>query len=344
MNDSAHVREIEARPTGHILWQPSSRSRAPPVQVSPAPPSIRADLRDVGHRQQTSLIVFGRRLLRWDGTLFREVAMRIATWNTNHWQRAHDKGRQARVLGRLTEAGVAVALLQETGPIDEQRGVYKQLSGLRAGADWGTAIVALSSEVAIKPVGLTSSDGHIPTGCVGSSHPGTIAAARVEFQEEAIIVVSVYGRMYDAGNGTSYASTTMHRIISDLAGVLDCGRNSPEVMIGGDFNCTTQWERPRDRLMDASVFERLRAHDMVDLVSEQFPDREKIDCFCAEPASCKHVRTLRHRDKADSRPFQCDYMFASKRLAGRSTISLLDFEDVWAISDHCIVAVDIAAL
>jgi hypothetical protein len=72
------------------------------------------------------------------------------------------------------------------------------------------------------------------------THPGTIAAARVACEDLAIVVVSVYGRMYGAGDGTTYASTTMHRVVSDLASVLDRGRTSPEVLIGGDFNCTTQ--------------------------------------------------------------------------------------------------------
>jgi endonuclease/exonuclease/phosphatase family metal-dependent hydrolase len=136
----------------------------------------------------------------------------------------------------------------------------------------------------------------------------------------------------------------MHRILSDLTPILDRGRGQPEVLIGGDFNCTTQWEVERDRLMDGTVFNRLRAYGLQDLIAERFDAREQLpDCFCPTQTTCTHVRTLRHRDYADSRPFQCDYLFATPALAQACTVSLLDSDDIWATSDHCAVLATTAA-
>lgn len=270
--------------------------------------------------------------------------MRIASWNVGYWQRGARSGYWNSIVRTLREARVDVVLLQETSPVFELEGVFEELSkrpnGLSYG--WGTAVMSLNPNIGIRRIPWVPADGHVPAGSFGCSHPGTVAVAELQVAEQVLTVASVYGRMFDGGNQRSYASTTMHRIISDLVPFLDRHGRIPEVIVGGDFNCTTQWERPRDRLMDSSVFQRLQDHGTVDLLRDRFPDRRVLeDCFCPEAGGCQHVRTLRHGDQKDSRPFQDDYIFASDALAARAAAFVLDTEDVWAISDHCIVGVDL---
>jgi len=270
--------------------------------------------------------------------------MRIASWNLNHWQRTAGPGRWEQVLDVLRSAAIDVALLQETGPPpDHVASHYEPLTGLRAGVDWGTAVVALNGAVTLSPLRWDPVDRNVVSGRFGCTHPGTVAAATVRLGGLTLTAVSVYGRMYAAGNGTKYAPTTMHRIISDLAPVLDDHRSDLPVVVAGDFNCTTQWEIERDRLMDATVFDRLRAHGLVDLLSERFPGRLQLrDCFCFEAGYCRHVRTHRHLNRADSRPFQDDYVFATEALltVGRAFAFTLDNDAVWSLSDHCVVGAE----
>lgn len=270
--------------------------------------------------------------------------MRIASWNVGYWQRGARSGYWDSIVRTLREARVDIVLLQETSPVFELEGVFEELTRRRSGLSygWGTAVMPLNPDIEVRRIPWVPADSHVPLGSYGCSHPGTVAAAELRIGEQVLNVASVYGRMFDGGNDIKYASTTMHRIISDLIPLLDPREGTAEVIIGGDFNCTTQWERLRDRLIDSTVFERLVAHGTVDLLRDRFPDRKPMeDCFCHEVGSCQHVRTLRHLDKADSRPFQDDYLFASDALAARARAFVLDAEEVWTISDHCIVGVDL---
>lgn len=269
--------------------------------------------------------------------------MRVASWNLNHWQRRHEPGRIDVVIALLKERAVDVALLQEVGDLPASLPHdYQRQSQLRAGSDYGTAVVAVNPAAHLEPLTFAPADGAAGTGQLWSSHPGTISAATVSLDGTRLDVVSVYGRMFQAGNGTSYASTTMHRIISDLVSILHPFRGATPVLLAGDFNCTTQWDDARDRAMDATVFQRLEAHQMVDLLKAGSPMRTPLDdCFCPDVGTCDHVRTLRHRDAADSRPFHIDYAFASASVADRCTAALADDDAVWAMSDHCMIVVDV---
>ena len=270
--------------------------------------------------------------------------MRLVSWNLNRWQR-READRWATLASFLRDLDVDVALLQETGPpeVAEDRFVYHRLSGLRAGQDYGTAVVALNSALVFRPLASAPADSHAESGQLWESHPGTIAAAEVKGASGSLILVSVYGRMLQAGNGTTYASTTIHRVISDLVPVLDPGPGAPRAVVAGDFNCTTQWDtRPLDRVMDRSVFARLEDFGLVNLLFEAASDSPPLaDCFCPDAGTpdCLHTRTLRHRDKADSRPYQVDYAFANSSL--RASARVLASEAAWALSDHAPVLVDL---
>lgn len=130
----------------------------------------------------------------------------------------------------------------------------------------------------------------------------------------------------------------MHRVISDLSDLVGSGE---AVLLAGDFNVTTQPYRSGDpagwwRRQDQTVFDRLAALGMIDLVAAHLPEEHRgpEGCPCADPG-CRHVRTTRHMRQATSTPYQNDWAFASTAFAERVTsCRVVDEEVCWAASDH----------
>jgi endonuclease/exonuclease/phosphatase family metal-dependent hydrolase len=124
----------------------------------------------------------------------------------------------------------------------------------------------------------------------------------------------------------------MHRILSDLTPLIE-GDRWRRIVLGGDFNVSTQCDGPQRR-RDATVFARLEALGLVDLLALDKPRRAPLaDCWCDDAGNCKQVHT--HKHNRPDRPWHIDYLFASKDLAPR-LVSCEPFEapDVWSYSDH----------
>jgi exonuclease III len=239
--------------------------------------------------------------------------------------------------------GAQIALLQEVlPPAVGADCLFHAIDDSNPRLRWGTAIVALDAAIRLiehapKPIGTAANTEEVEV-----SHPGTMVVADADIDSGArCTLVCLYGQQIQAANGTKYASTTVHRQISDLAPVLDTSRNQKAaVLVAGDLNVTTQWDASqRDREMDASVFQRMQAHGFRELVTASVAPGHQADCFCPDAGSCQHVRTLRWRNQSDSRPWQTDYAFASPTLA--ATAQVLDDERWWALSDHAPIAIDL---
>jgi hypothetical protein len=268
--------------------------------------------------------------------------VRAVSWNVNHWQR-REPDRWNIVLDGLRQMGAQVALLQEAlPPVNGGRVAFQAIDPQNPRLRWGTAIVAVGEAVTLAPWSLVPLGRAEGPRDVEVSHPGTVVVADVLVDGAPVCtVVSLYGQQVRAGNGTKYASTVVHRQISDLVTLLDSSRNKgARVLVAGDLNVTTQWDtNRRDRQMDASVFARMEAHGFRELVREAVANGHQPDCFCPEAGVCRHVRTLRWRDMADSRPWQTDYAFASATL--QATATVLDEELWWSLSDHAPVIIDV---
>ena len=90
------------------------------------------------------------------------------------------------------------------------------------------------------------------------------------------------------------------------------------------------------RARDATVFARLEAVGLTDLLAANKPAREPLKhCWCDDAGTdrCHHVHT--HKPSNSERPWNNDYLFASRELAARliscGPVSPWD----WALSDHC---------
>lgn len=194
-----------------------------------------------------------------------------------------------------------IALVQEGIPPPGRDGVvWREIGGTRR---WGSGVVSYG--LPMKEVVLLS-----------DSHPGCVAVAELTLPDGSVLTaVSMYGLIDPDG----YATTTVHRIISDLVPVLvEKGR---QVILGGDLNISTQFPSPW-RAQHKTVFERLKAHGLHDCLGKFFPT---------------HVQTQRH--PRSTVPWQNDYLFADRWLFRRlKDCRPVDEPRAWEISSHCPVA------
>jgi exonuclease III len=168
------------------------------------------------------------------------------------------------------------------------------------------------------------------------SHQGASSVADVLLNgRQLFTAVSLYAQWeMMPGGKTMYAGPRLHRMLSDLTGVLACSHRQP-VVLAGDLNVTTQGARSSENEA-AAVFARLRAWRMADCIAHTRMRRAAVkNCQCTDGADCSHVQTFRTGS-------QLDYAFVSE-----SIVSALlhcgtdDTAESWRQSDHCPIVIDL---
>lgn len=254
------------------------------------------------------------------------MSLSIATWNMNHWQGSAAK-REAGWSYLREQLRPDIAMLQETVvPVDIPHPIHRA-EGIDQHRLWGSALVSWKHQ--LTEVTHVKSVYHKAEVELVHTHPGTVAAADVEIKGHApLTVVSIYGMLQQG-----YSITTMHRILSDLTPLFD-SRRYRRIVLGGDFNCSTQLEPPH-RERHRNLFERLKAFGLVDLVAMTADSRPALaNCPCDDDP-CRHVQTHRHNRSGVS--WHDDYLFASEVLAEKVTeVRVIDQEPgAREFSDHC---------
>src|SRR5947209_15052290 len=221
------------------------------------------------------------------------MRMKIVSWNLN----------QEKVPGAwaylAVELQADLALVQVAVPVSSGRAVCRP-SGI-AGRDgkarpWGSAVVALSDDLKITPIGLAEGSwrgrglGLAPLDCVSRGH---VAVARVEAAGLRFTAVSAYGLME-----FGYASGTLLRTIADLEPLLDDPQRGDGVLLAGDWNVGTWWSAEEDAKYasrEAGALRLLRDYGFVDCLDRHLPaDRGRLaGCPCRNGGDCRHVRTFR---------------------------------------------------
>jgi hypothetical protein len=156
------------------------------------------------------------------------AAARANRWNT--------------VLNALRRMGAQVALLQEAlrRRLTDASPFRASTPTVHASAG-GTAIVAVDDAVTLQPWSLVHWAGS-RSPCLGVTPRDDGVADALVDGASVCTVVSLYGEQVRAGNGRTYASTVVHRQISDLVPLLDDSRNKrARVLVAGDLNVPTQW-------------------------------------------------------------------------------------------------------
>ncbi len=272
--------------------------------------------------------------------------MRIVSWNMNNCMRSQAARRQAWDYLR-DEIGADLALVQEASPPGEFASVYNPIDEKKF--NWGSAVVALRPGLKLrarKRVSLT--DCYLTPAAAGElpdSHPGACAVADIldARGRHLFTAVSLYGQWEVMPGQTSkmYACARLHRMISDLTGVLESSKRFP-VVLAGDLNMTTQGEKTQENQATA-VFARLRAWGMTDCIAHTRASRPGLtDCGCPDGDACAHVQTYRHNNRPDSQPKQLDYALISRSLVpAMAGCHVLNDDAGWRFSDHCPVVVDL---
>lgn len=268
--------------------------------------------------------------------------MKVVSWNLN-------QEKTAGAWSYLTDVLHAdLALVQEALPNPSRRSVCRP-SGI-TGRDgrarpWGSAVVALSSDVQITPVGLAEGMwrrrrlGLAPLDCVSRGH---VAIARVESSDLRFTAISAYGLME-----FGYASGTLLRTIADLEPLLDDPSLGDHVLIAGDWNIGTWWSGNEDAKYakrEGGALRLLEGYGFVDCLVRDLPaNRGRLTlCPCEQGDQCRHVKTF--RKSGTERAYQDDYLFATSTLADLVSHAAVDPEWDWAspISDHAPLIADLS--
>jgi hypothetical protein len=251
--------------------------------------------------------------------------MRVVVWNM---------GRQRDSWAELATLGPDVALVQEAvPPVGRGQVVYRPIGGSRP---WGSAVVGFGTEV----TEVTHARGRYNTADqhLHQTWPGSIAIATIGSDAQRLTLVSMYG-MIDDG----YADTTVHRQLSDLVPLLDDPSHEGHTLIGGDLNITTQWvgHQARYRYWELATFDRIRAFGLVDCLDRYRAAGPLPGCGCLDGEACRHIRTQQHPRSA--RPWQNDYVFASRQAADERVIGARVVDEVRfsALSGHFPLAVEL---
>ncbi|OLE76350.1 hypothetical protein AUG19_03135 [archaeon 13_1_20CM_2_54_9] len=255
-------------------------------------------------------------------------AFRVATWNLDCWKRSK-VSREASWRWLRETIRPDIALLQETIPPSGVGPVIWKEDGIDRKRPWSSAVASFG--LPIREVRKWKGNAHTKEKDLRRTFPGTVIAGLVEVPYDApIAVASLYG-LIDQG----YASTTVHRQLSDLNPLLDSPQGK-RLIVGGDLNCSTQLDPPY-RNIHRNLFERFEVHGLVNLTHATRDRRPQLEgCPCEEIQGCGHVQT--HRHSRSGKPWQDDYIFASEELARRlNSCEVIDqgSPGPWEFSDHC---------
>jgi exonuclease III len=217
-----------------------------------------------------------------------------------------------------------VALLQEVKPPEGTPAIWHRM----AGVGWGTAIASFGTE--LDEVTTAKGRANKTAQTIGSMTPGTLAVGRVKTTGRPLTFVSLYGAI-----GSGYADATVNTQLSDLVPLFDDPEHKGSIILGGDFNITTQWTGSQARYRDweATTFQRVKAFGLADCLELHRPPGPLAGCNCLDGPDCRHIQTQRH--SSSKRPWQNDYLFASNALIGKLRRAYVhDSEAIRDLGDH----------
>lgn len=227
----------------------------------------------------------------------------ITTWNMDYWKRNKEQ-REAAWDYLIQTIAPDIALVQEFSPPVKQDAcfniLYREIGGTRR---WGSAIITRG--LSVQEVQFNN------------NYPGAVVAADVMLPNGWLLTaISLYGLIDDNG----YATTTLHRMLSDLTPLLHRRTGRRDFVVGGDYNVSTQWDEhygykdPSHRIF----FERLEDFGLIN---------------CTARFHGGHVQTNRH--PRSSVPWQNDYIHVSAEVANRLvSCDVVDDPVIWELSDH----------
>jgi len=272
--------------------------------------------------------------------------MKIISWNM-----AHRKESWSHFLNSNSD----IALLQEAAepPVDVRQKIvtdnqpWVTLSNGKK-TPWRAAIVGLSEQVQIEWI-ESFPIGHAKSGQLEVSRPGTLAAAKVTYEDDLpLILISMYGfwerTHHLVGGNKIYADASVHRLISDLSAFVGSQSNH-RIIASGDLNILFGYgERGNSywasRYM--TVFSRIESLGLK-FIGPQSPNGRQADPWPSElPNNSKNIPTFHSTHQTpETASRQLDFVFVSKNLGNEVSVTALNHPDRWGPSDHCQIQITV---
>lgn len=223
--------------------------------------------------------------------------IKIATWNMCYlWHRNRFENTWNHLIDKINPD---IALVQESIPSKIRKFKNFLWNEIGGNCDWGSGIL---SRYPIEKIEFEN------------SFKGSVIAGEVTLPSGAkITIVSVYAKFEG-----EYSIIPLHRIFSDLTLLLDGKLGKRDIILGGDFNASLQFDKQQPGNSHKIFFERVKNFGLIDCL-EKFYD---------EP-----VQTFRHR--SSKKPWQIDYLFVSKRLSNTvKDCKPIQDSEIISLSDH----------
>jgi len=238
------------------------------------------------------------------------MELKLSTWNMAHWSHKKDNVEAWKYF--VEEINSDIFLFQESYPnleiLNQDSLKWNEIGNSR---QWGSGIY--SPKYPIKEYSFNN------------NFFGAVTAAEIEISSDfKIIVISLYGLMEKIG-GVVYAIPNLHRILSDLTGILESIKTKHRVIIGGDLNASRQIDAQQTGDAHRVFFDRLKEFGLENCFDNYFQD---------------FVQT--HRHSRSDKPWQNDYFFISKKLSKKlKNCEVLDNDEVRKFSDHNPVLIEL---
>lgn len=267
--------------------------------------------------------------------------LKIVSWNIAHRSAAWEL---------LSTVGADIVLLQEAIPpppeVDSAIRVLSPPTGdwrvnVRGSRPYATAIAISNPALGAEQLPVVAIADAGPED-LASTHPGQFTVARVPWRETTLTLVSLYG-IWERQDGVGiYSEATLHHALSDLTPLMQ--RRDP-LLIAGDLNIFYGYALPKEKYWQSryqTVFDRFAAYGL-DLIGP-FAVAPLDGCRCGPADDCRHVRTYRHMNRADSSPDQLDFAFANEPVrSSLRSCDVLDRADLWTASDHAPLCIELEA-
>ena len=234
----------------------------------------------------------------------------VATWNMAYW--THNKHAEKAWDYLLNKIDADFYLLQETTipeVLEGDKNFIWHRGETRGRNYWGTGIYSKRYPLTQEP------DESIP--CWNKDRFDELCVvANASIEDMDMTLISLYGR-FDYIGRASYAIPNLHRVLSDLTGILNGHFGKRSIIFGGDINVSEQLDRGNNS--HRLFFERLK-------------DFKLEDSFKLNGHK-NYVQTFRHINS--EKPWQNDYIFLSKPIS-KTFVSceVIENDAVRQYSDH----------
>jgi len=264
--------------------------------------------------------------------------IKIVSWNIARrekcWESIFESDYDIALLQEANKPQIAIPESVEINPGEwRTAGVAKR--------NWRTAIVKLSDKVDLEWVNCRSIDiagvHDLPV-----SREGSLAVAKVIPKDgsESFFVASCYSvwekPMSFAKSSWIYADASVHRVISDISGLIG-SKKKDRLLLAGDFNSLNCYGENGDKYWGnrySSIFERFEAIG-VPFIGPKFPNGRQANPWPEElPENSLCVPTFHTtHQKPKTATRQLDFVFASKNIEAK--VKAKNGIEEWGASDHC---------